>query len=775
MGKITVYVPEGTGTLKQTRTVHGRTMYRVEGNGFEGWYHQSEVDGLDAIEITDAPLPEDDHLPYDVNPIATDDVDGTQTLRFDPHTDPRTLLHYDDDRATVLPHQLEGEAALAGRTPEEQEAWDEAFEEGRSLGLDYGEASDYASSKVKISTLSENDEIDPDEVEKYDEDPDTSEVDHLFASRHPFDRETNGRTKVAGQWTLDSDPWGEEQALLAKEKELAEQRGVTVQQLYYDITGSPIWLDSFDPEAKRAQKKWDRWLRSQASASDDTDGEGEDETDEGDEVNDEDEKPVLRWASLAVDPKLPAPWRDYLSMLNNEPLVREAAWRDVRSKARRLRYSNKVYIDKFDKTLITGRVQGDTGLYDTVVHRLAATNGRATVTGWDCTCEWGKWAWKRERTFVGRMCSHALAMYYEMQSRDYRRSSKTAAWDVNPADGSMTLTSPQWDGFAFVEPDGTGRWYAAIHTSDNTAPAMQEFDFASSEDARTWVLDNIDKVRVSRDSSKTAESELPWPPEVDKNDPLWPEYVKSLQDESLNPGWWEQYGEVENWDEPSLERLDDFAHWKRNNKYSSKTSAFGGLADEFFDWVKENHPDVDFGSESQQEQESLIDAFAEEQGYGVDDLYEGIWGPSLRPLNGFSSTADADNPFVPEDGEEDVDPDRVEELLQGEEVPHEKESDFDDDGVFEGTEADEDESVEGTDDNSDIVAKFQASMGGAGFLDEQGGGEFSDDNIALAAQAFLKNAGKQYSPMEQQALIDEEGEAEQLGRLNLENSHYLLP
>lgn len=96
-------------------------------------------------------------------------------------------------------------------------------------------------------------------------------------------------------------------------------------------------------------------------------------------------------------------------------------------------------------------------------------------------------------------------------------------------------------------------------------------------------------------------------------------------------------------------------------------------------------------------------------------------------------------------------------------------------------------------DDSDIVRQFHATPGGQS-LGRGGGGEgassarsaamsqaasrghFSNDDIAGAADAFLRRtAGRKYSPQEQAALMDEFHPlgARNLDGLNLEGTHYV--
>lgn len=141
-------------------------------------------------------------------------------------------------------------------------------------------------------------------------------------------------------------------------------------------------------------------------------------------THDLDHKPTLEdiWPSSETNQHhleqqrkdLPWQWYQYLSFLTKDAEAREAAWSDVRSKALRLRREGAVEVLAFNPYEIKTRVKGDTGIYGTVVVRKNAWG--QGITWYDCTCPWGQWAYRRQRSYVGRLCSHALASYYEMQS-----------------------------------------------------------------------------------------------------------------------------------------------------------------------------------------------------------------------------------------------------------------------------------------------------------------------------------------------------------------------
>lgn len=95
-----------------------------------------------------------------------------------------------------------------------------------------------------------------------------------------------------------------------------------------------------------------------------------------------------------------------------------AAWRDVAAKAKRLRREGHVDVQDIGHDRIYATVQGDTGVYETMIAK-GGDYGQVGqgISNWRCSCKWGQWAFKRQMTYVGRLCSHAYAAYQEMQSR----------------------------------------------------------------------------------------------------------------------------------------------------------------------------------------------------------------------------------------------------------------------------------------------------------------------------------------------------------------------
>lgn len=110
---------------------------------------------------------------------------------------------------------------------------------------------------------------------------------------------------------------------------------------------------------------------------------------------------------------------DYTNLLDSDEHMRTAAWKDVAAKAKRLRADGAVHPEDIGPNRIMATVDGDNAQYKTLVLRgpgYAGIGKGANSATFSCTCSWGKWAFKRQFTFVGRMCSHALATLWELQS-----------------------------------------------------------------------------------------------------------------------------------------------------------------------------------------------------------------------------------------------------------------------------------------------------------------------------------------------------------------------
>ena len=142
--------------------------------------------------------------------------------------------------------------------------------------------------------------------------------------------------------------------------------------------------------------------------------------------------------SEGLNPRVAA----YGEMVESDEMLRTAAWADVRAKAKRLRAEGRVHVKDVDYDRIYATVQGDHGTYDTMIKKGGAYggNGGQSITNWHCGCEWGKWAFQRRLTFVGRLCSHGYAAYQEMQSAHVK--GKPRRTRKNPRNASVHEANP---------------------------------------------------------------------------------------------------------------------------------------------------------------------------------------------------------------------------------------------------------------------------------------------------------------------------------------------
>jgi 2'-5' RNA ligase len=95
-----------------------------------------------------------------------------------------------------------------------------------------------------------------------------------------------------------------------------------------------------------------------------------------------------------------------------------AAWKDVQTKATRIRGEGHVRIVSATSGYVTAEVRGDTNIYQCTVMR---TPGSKAASMWECGCAWSNYSWARSgrwKKYEGRMCSHALATLYEAQARE---------------------------------------------------------------------------------------------------------------------------------------------------------------------------------------------------------------------------------------------------------------------------------------------------------------------------------------------------------------------
>jgi hypothetical protein len=135
---------------------------------------------------------------------------------------------------------------------------------------------------------------------------------------------------------------------------------------------------------------------------------------------------------------------------------------------------------------LVGEVKGDHNIYQTSLMREPGTK---RVAMWECGCAWAAYSWGRSgrwKKFEGRMCSHALALNYEAQSRGW-------------AGGAVSedRVAPDWRGRQKVVVPGDyqrgpiGDWRKAVRLPPATAglvfTAMPAGTFSSYEDVAGWL------------------------------------------------------------------------------------------------------------------------------------------------------------------------------------------------------------------------------------------------------------------------------------------------
>jgi hypothetical protein len=210
-------------------------------------------------------------------------------------------------------------------------------------------------------------------------------------------------------------------------------------------------------------------------------------------------------SSFRIEANTPEPWREYLQILASDRLVALAAWADVVQKSKRLRAEGAIALEVFKPEVITAFVQGDNGRYYTTVQRLGSVApgvGRqltsTQVSGWSCECDWGHWAWIRKRSFVGRMCSHAYALFSEMRSLD-AKARKGKGRPLSAGKFAAVTNKAAWTrvadgGFSWVSDDPAvptaaiartaSGWNAQVWSDGTSVDSLNLGTFSHSEQAR---------------------------------------------------------------------------------------------------------------------------------------------------------------------------------------------------------------------------------------------------------------------------------------------------
>jgi hypothetical protein len=146
---------------------------------------------------------------------------------------------------------------------------------------------------------------------------------------------------------------------------------------------------------------------SKDSDDDSSDKDDDDSDDDGDDAPPWAKKASALFSDLVVTAAADADFRFHIT----------AAWRDVVAKAKRIRSEGRLRVTLASDGYVFGEVKGDHHVYETGLQRMP---GRVAAHSWSCGCKWGAYHWGSDddfSRFAGRMCSHALALQYEAQSR----------------------------------------------------------------------------------------------------------------------------------------------------------------------------------------------------------------------------------------------------------------------------------------------------------------------------------------------------------------------
>ncbi|QDF18579.1 hypothetical protein SEA_PUPPER_93 [Gordonia phage Pupper] len=420
----------------------------------------------------------------------------------------------------------------------------------------------------------------------------------------------------------------------------------------------------------------------------------------------------------------------YMDLVEGDRQLREAAWTDVRAKALRLRREGAVTVKDVGPDRIYANVKGDNGEYDVMIAKGGVTSGFGSghaIANWHCACDWGKWAFKRKHTFVGRLCSHAYATYMEMQSQHVKNKPRTQkVHNPHPyrkrADALQSIPTR-------LQPE------LVINDVQDEAEMVDVQEDERKETGPEGIL------HFSRVLEACERDGTPYPREL----------VAFLERyaEDQTPEDWVVGDHTEG--EPAVEELREYAT-------EPQAEHFGDMEDHIDD-VRDA---VETARDNGMDASPLVASFHEAKPdlTGID--YSVIPGPgSHQPFNG-------SGPLPPleigtaEDNVKDFTYDDVTEFSDG---------DYDNDGM------EKYRTKEGaTDDNSDIVAAFQREAGAAlmGNAPAAATAPSGGDDFAGAAAAFLRTAGRHYTPSEQAELMGERHAmgARNLDGLDLTGTHY---
>ena len=460
-----------------------------------------------------------------------------------------------------------------------------------------------------------------------------------------------------------------------------------------------------------------------------------------------------------------------------DPQIREAAWADVRAKATRLRRSGAVQLEAANPTAIVATVTGDHGVYQVAVLRGSAMTGSSSVSEWTCSCPWGDWAFERERTFVGRLCSHAYAALQELRSLTMRKDNHPRDWShsasTKTADLSEDLSNGKWV-------DVTDSGVATIYSADgevldtirgmDVRDALRKAKEATSPGGRLFRSDaheatqypNLDGTLTTEPGTLTPDMMFVPPAagnehhqeDVQVGTPYPQPIVAAVDPVTLEEwtNWSSQHpgGTIEEFENEWPQLPEDLEDLRTHVGFLSEPFAGSGPA------PKDNWTSSEEYVENHERPHH-------------QDINEDRGNP-VQPNGDDARVAEredtATNYFANYYGQETA-ADRLAAADRAAQVP--------DIGVnSDGTPIANEIDVESPEEE-DIVAKFQREAGAHLMSDNGGSGGGGDFDFAASAKAFLRTAGRNFTFAEQQALMEEaaiDGPIDQAD-LDLRGTHYL--
>lgn len=445
--------------------------------------------------------------------------------------------------------------------------------------------------------------------------------------------------------------------------------------------------------------------------------------------------------------------------------IREAAWKDVRAKAVRLRHSGQVMTHAANPDIIATQVTGDHGTYEVMVIRSNIFQGSSAVDSWSCECPWGQWAFQRSDKFMGRLCSHAYASLLELQAMTRSktpnprfRDTPGIGFDMSEVRNRVRQSSvDQYEVGDKAFAHGIGATY--VIEKEKAGYLVRDMYggdyFVDDSDLSPMDPDDDDHEYWDHLSSRTAEM-------VDIRPVGWDPYARNLMNRLRD--LWEE-GSRPGQQKKRNEEVRDLVQELRDRGYGTDgiMAAREGFIDRPLGY--EDIPDYGFSEDyiadhEMWKREDVTEPEFEYPAGGdhgvVNDINDG--GSSRTADTSWDEYGSGDefggyeDPFY-------VDP------MEREDYPE----DYSGGDFFDGG---EDPNYVDPAEQEDIVASFQRNAGHLLESGSDGGG--GHDDIAAAAEAHLKVAGRHFTMAEQQELIDEtDGKPYDRSQLRLDGTHYL--